>query len=300
MIMSVRAPRNPALAHRLEDLTRGQEGFLPSRLPDVRLMRVERMIPSTAISYEPSIVILAQGRKRGRLAGRSFTYDARNYLVLALPMPFECATMGSREEPMLGLSVRVNAATVAELVLEMDAPALSGSPRVVDAVPLTPELADAAERLATCLASPRDARILGPAIIREITYHALLGGQGAALQALAAPQTNFGQIARALRRIHLEYATDLDVGTLARDAALSVSAFHAHFKAVTSLPPQRYLQTVRLHKAQALMVGGMSAAEAAEKVGYGSASQFNREFKRLFGDTPRKVAAQSRRTLFAF
>lgn len=298
--MDSRFPVNAPLAERLDRLTEGREGFLPSLSPDVRLMRVERVIPSTAIAYEPSIVILAQGRKRGRLAGRTFVYDARDYLVLSVPMPFECETIGSREEPMLGMSIRVHAATVAELVLEMDKPAFSGSPRAIDAIPLTPELANAAERLATCLASPSEARILGPQIVREITYFALLGGQGAALQALAAPQTHFGQIARALRRIHLEYAADLDVGTLARDAGMSVSAFHARFKAVTSLPPQRYLQTIRLHKAQGLMVGGLSAAEAAGRVGYESASQFSREFKRLFGGTPREVAARSRRTLFAF
>lgn len=298
--MDFNFPRNITLAGKLEHLANGREGFLPSPLPDVRLMRVERHIPNAAIAYEPSIVIIAQGRKRGRVGERTFVYDARNYLVLSVPMPFECETIGSSTEPALGMSIRVNPSTVAELVLEMDAQAFSGSPTAIDATPLTPGIANAAERLAACLASPTEARILGPQTIREIIYHALCGGQGAALQALAAPQSNHGQIARALRRMHLEYAGDLDVAKLARDAGMSVSAFHAHFKATTSLPPQRYLQTIRLHKAQSLMVGGVSATEAAMEVGYKSPSQFSREFKRLFGGTPRQIAAKSRSSLFAF
>ena len=119
-------------------------------------------------------------------------------------------------------------------------------------------------------------------------------GQGGALRALATPQSGFGQIARALRRIHLDFAKSLDVTLLAREAGMSVSSFHANFKAVTSNPPLRYLQTIRLHKAQVLMVAGTPVAEAARRVGYESPSQFSREFKRLFGGTPKEVANRSR------
>ena len=122
-------------------------------------MRSTETHPSSPVSYDPSIVIIAQGRKRGRLGARAFTYDARNYLVLAVPLPFECETIGTPEEPMLGMAVRVNPATVAELLLEQDAapqPA-TGSPHVIAATPLTTELSDAAVRLAKCLRSPVEA-----------------------------------------------------------------------------------------------------------------------------------------------
>jgi hypothetical protein len=223
------------------------EGFGPSHLADVRLMLSTETHRNAPVSYDPSIIIIAQGRKRGRLGGRTFTYDLRNYLVLSVPLPFECETIGTAEEPMLGLAVRVNPVAVAELLLEMDSPApVTSAPlRSIAAVPLTPELNDAAVRLAKCLRSPVEARVLGPSIVREITYHALQGGQSNALRALAAPQSNFGQIARALRRIHADYARTLDVRTLAREAGMSVSTFHANFKAVTAKPPLRYLQTIR-------------------------------------------------------
>ena len=110
------------------------------------------------------------------------------------------------------------------------------------------------------------------------------------MRALAAPQSNFHQIARCLRRIHRNCAQALDVGTLAREAGMSVSTFHTHFKAMTAKPPLRYLQTVRLHKARVLIVGGTPVAETAREVGYESPSQFSREFKRLFGRTPREFA----------
>ncbi|WP_133795163.1 AraC family transcriptional regulator [Prosthecobacter fusiformis] len=292
---------NEPLATVLGQLVR-EEGFGVSSLPDVRLMYSTETYPSAPVSYDPSIVIIAQGYKHGRLADRAFTYDASHYLVLSLPLPFECQTIGSKEEPMLGMAVRVNPATIAELLLEMDTPpsAIMAPEQAIDAMPLTPELGDAALRLARCLQSPFEARILGPHIIREMTYRALCGGQGPALRALATPQSSFGQIARAMRRIHLDFGSTLDVASLAREAGMSVSTFHAHFKAVTSYPPLRYLQTIRLHKAQVFMVNGMAVAEAANKVGYESPSQFSREFKRLFGGTPKEITSKSKIALSMF
>lgn len=266
------------------------DGFLPTHLPDVRLLHSRIARPRGPISYEASIILLAQGRKIGHLGTRAFTYDASRYLVLSVPLPFECQTIGSAEEPMLGLAVRVNPVTVTELLLELDAPVGFEAPWAIDSTPTPPELSEAALRLARCLQSPVESRILGPGIMREITYHALRGGQGAALRALASPQSNFHQIARCLSRLHRDYARTFDVGALAREAGMSVSTFHSHFKAVTAKPPLRYLQTVRLHKARVLMVGGTPVAETARQVGYESPSQFSREFKRLFGKTPREIA----------
>lgn len=277
------------------------EGFGATPLPDVRLMHSTETHPSAPVSYDPSIVIIAQGHKHGRLGGRKFVYNASNYLVLSVPLPFECETIGTVDEPLLGMAVRVNPATVAELLLELDEPLPpGGSPTAIDATPLTPELSDAAIRLARCLQSPTEARILGPQIVREITFRALCGERGAGLRALATPQSNFNQIARALKRIHTDFAQTLEVSALAREAGMSVSTFHANFKAITANPPLRYLQTIRLHKAQVLMVSGTPVADAARQVGYESASQFSREFKRLFGGTPKEVASRSRVALSMF
>jgi AraC-like DNA-binding protein len=279
-----------------------EEGFLSTALPDVRLMHSRGSHPSSPVVYEPSIVIIAQGYKRARLGGATYVYDSRNYLVLSVPLPFECQTVGTSTKPMLGLAIRVTPVAVAELLLEWESPwpATSFLPRAIEASPLTAELMDGAVRLAKCLQSPLESRVLGPAIIREIVYRVLCGKHGDALRALATPRSNFSQIARSLRRIHSDYPQRLEVASLAREASMSVSTFHASFKAVTSKSPLHYLQTIRLHKAQALIAGGIAVAEAARQVGYESPSQFSREFKRLFGGTPMEIARQSRSALFAF
>lgn len=289
----------PRMVSLLSELVHG-EGFTSSRLPGVKFMRSNHHVPPSPIAYDPSIVIIAQGRKIGHIADQTFVYDANNYLVLAVPMPFECETCGTPDAPVLGLSVLVTPATVAELLVQIGSLPVNGdsSPQAIGAAPLDEALSDAAVRLLESLRSPDDARILGPQIVREMTYRVLLGPLGANLRALAAPHSHFGQISRVLNRIHTDFARACDIETLAREAGMSVSTFHAHFKAVTSSSPLQYLKTIRLHKARMLMVhDGASAANAATRVGYESSSQFSREFKRLFGDAPAAVASQLRASL---
>jgi AraC-like DNA-binding protein len=276
------------------------EGFLPSRLPDVRFMRSTLHVPRTPVAYRPGIFIVAQGRKWGHVGARTFVYDPHHYLVLTLPLPFECETLGAPDEPLLGLSVGLTPALVAELALQLPmGPAdRRGAPRAIESAEIDLALAQAAVRLLEALRTDDDARVLGPSIVREIVYRVLRGPLGANVRALAAPHSHFGQIGRVLNRIHAEFSRALDVGALAREAGMSVSTFHAHFKAVTAASPLQYVKNTRLHKARLLMVNeGASAAQAAMAVGYESASQFSREFKRLFGATPAAEAANLRASL---
>ncbi|CCJ79468.1 Transcriptional regulator, AraC family [Cronobacter dublinensis 1210] len=137
------------------------------------------------------------------------------------------------------------------------------------------------------LSHPQEAQILGPAIVKELYYRVLMGEQGGAIRAALASVGKFSRIARVLQRIHTDYAGRLDVATLAAEAGMSAPAFHAHFKAVTRNSPVQYIKAVRLHQARLMMIrDNLSAATAAVRVGYESPSQFNREFRRLFGRTP--------------
>jgi AraC-like DNA-binding protein len=297
-----RSAPNARMISLLTALAQG-EGFSPSRLPGVKFMRSVHNIPASPITYDPCIVIIAQGRKRGRMGGQTFVYDPNNYLVLAVPLPFECETHGSPEVPLLGLSIGVSPAVVAEIMIQLETAPIDfdRSPQAMASTPLDEDLSNAAVRLLEALGSADDARILGPHIVREIVYRVVRGPLGGNLRALAAPHSHFGQISRVLNRIHAEFSRNFDMETLAREAGMSVSTFHAHFKAVTSSSPLQYLKTIRLHKARMLMVhDGTSAAHAASQVGYESASQFSREFKRLFGNAPATVAAQLRSSLMRF
>jgi AraC-like DNA-binding protein len=274
-----------------------KEGFSSSHLRGVMFIRSNKPFPRMPVVYEPSIVIVGQGRKIGYLGDQVYIYDPLNYLVLSVPLPFECETQATPKEPYLAVSVRVDPVTVGELLIEMDDDSGAGKvmPQGICSTPLTDELIGATVRLLECLKKPLDSRVLGPNIVREIIYRVLFGEQGGALRALAVRHGRFSQIARVLRRIHTEYDKELDIEFLAGEANMSISTFHHNFKAVTSSSPLQYLKNIRLHKALMLMVrDGLNAGTAAGKVGYESSSQFSREFKRYFGNTPADEAARLR------
>lgn len=266
-----------------------QEGYTRTQLDGVRLMRANGPLGRTPVLYEPSIIIVCQGQKRGYLADKIYHYDPLHYLVLSVPLPFSSETDASPEEPLLAVSVRLDMTALADLVMAVDhhVSQVSGAPVGIVSTPLDDTLADTTVRLLRALCSPLEARILGPGIVRELIFRVLLGEQGGAIRAALACHGNFGRIARTLRRIHLDYARPLDVASLAQEAGLSVPAFHAHFKAVAATSPIQYIKSLRLHQARLMMIrDNVTAAGAAARVGYESASQFNREFKRLFGRSP--------------
>ena len=277
------------------------EGIHPTMLDGVQLMRASHPIRRMQVLYDPGIVIVGQGRKRGYLGDQVFTYDAHNYLVLSVPLPFECETEASPELPMLAVSIRVDLAVLSELLMKMDGTPGSATPAMPQGIystKLDAQLSETTVRLLECLGDPAEARILGPQIVREITYRVLCGQQGGALRAAAALYSRFGQVSRTVQRIHAEYARGLTVEQLAETAGMSASAFHQNFKAVTSTSPLQYLKTIRLHKARMLMVHeGLRAGMAAVRVGYESSSQFSREFRRLFGASPIEETARVRRVL---
>lgn len=291
--------RKQSMVELLRVLAR-EEGVTESRVPGVNLFRASHPQPRTPLVYDPGIFIIGQGSKRGYLGDRVFTYDAHNYLVLSVPMPLECETDASPEEPLLGLLIRVTPQVLGELLVEMEGEvSFNGEiPRGISAVPLTDALTDAVVRLLECLRSSTDSRVLGSQNAREIIYRVLRGEQGRALQALATRYSDFSLIAGTLARIHSDYADPLDLKSLAREAGMSVSTFYHRFRAVTATSPLQYLKSIRLHKARTLMVQeGFNASTAAVRVGYESPSQFSREFKRLFGKSPADEAATMRARL---
>jgi AraC-like DNA-binding protein len=264
-----------------------KDGVTPTPAPGVELWKASAPMARTPAVYTPRIIIIAQGRKRAWLGEQSFVYDPEHLLVLSVPMPFECETMASPEEPLLGLCIAVDQMLVGELLLEMG-DAIGDEPvAYVSSAALNREVTDAAVRLAEALTAPADCRILAPQIVREIVYRVLTSEEGKVLRLLTAQPNRHGQIARVLRRIHSDYASDLDVASLAREANMGVSSFHHAFRDATATSPLQYLKSIRLHRARALLVlDGVNAQDAARMVGYTSASQFSREYRRMFGCSP--------------
>ncbi len=282
----------------LLDALATREGPNTTSLSGVKFFRISRPLPRHAAVYEPWIIIIAQGAKRVYFSGDVYIYDADNYLVTAVPMPAECEIpCASAADPYLSLTIRVDPAMIGELLLEMEAEPqdMQPIPRGLYTNRLTQPLKDAAVRLLECLKSPADSKVLGPLCVREIVYRVLQGEHGEVLGALAARNTHFAQISRVLEHLHRDYARPIAVEALARQARMSPSSFYQRFKAVTAMSPLQYLKSVRLGKARLLMIqDGSTASAAAFAVGYESAPQFSREYKRQFGVSPGQDARLTR------
>jgi AraC-like DNA-binding protein len=265
------------------------EGYNLTALPDVRFLRSNRPLQRAPVLYDPGVIIVCQGRKRGFLGDEVYLYDAQHYLAVSVPVPFSMETDASEAEPLLAIYLRLDFAIASELLLQIAAAGqgAEAAPKGLLSSPMDARLQDTVLRFLQAMASPLEAAVLGPALVREIYFRVLTGDQGAALRAALAAQGQFGKVARAIRRIHGGFGQPLDVAQLAGEAGMSAPSFHAHFRAVTGTSPMQYLKSTRLHQARLLMVrSGMTASAACGAVGYESPSQFSREFKRMFGRGP--------------
>ncbi|KWF64618.1 AraC family transcriptional regulator [Burkholderia pseudomultivorans] len=277
------------------------EGYNLTALPSVRILRSNRPLARTPVLYDPGIVIVCQGRKRGYFGDRLYLYDAHHYLAVSVPVPFSMETDATPERPLLALYLHLDFAMAAELAAQIDRAGGAGrvqAPRSMMSTPMDETMQASVLRFLDALHRPLEAAVLGPGLLRELYFRVLTGAQGDSMRAALAMRGPFGRIGRSLRLIHAGYAQPLDVAQLAAEAGMSVPSFHSHFKAVTQLSPMQYVKSTRLHQARLLMVRQDLTAEAASHaVGYTSPSQFSREFKRLFGLTP---AAETRRMRDSF
>lgn len=277
------------------------EGYNLTALPSVRILRSDRALSRTPVLYDPGIVIVCQGRKRGYFGDQLFVYDAQHYLAVSVPVPFDMETDATPAQPLLALYLHLDFTVAADLVLQIDrqcAAEAPQAPRSMLSSPIDADMRTSVLRFLEALNRPLEAAVLAPGLLRELYFRVLTGPQGRSLREALAARGQYGKIGRALRRIHADYAAALDLPQLAREAGMSVPAFHSHFKQITQTSPMQYLKSTRLHKARLLMVRQNLTAEAAgHAVGYASASQFSREFRRLFGLTP---ALEARRLRAAF
>ncbi|MEM8640178.1 MAG: AraC family transcriptional regulator [Cyanobacteria bacterium P01_G01_bin.54] len=272
------------------------QGFVATSIPGVRFFWSTQAVARTPLLYSAGIIIIRQGHKIGYLGDRVFRYDEQNYLILGAPLPFDCETYATPEKPLLGIFLDIDLALLHELVaiVMADSPTLkleaNAVPRGVEPVKLDDAMRDATERLLRCLTSSLDSKALGRSLVRELLYRVLRGCHGQSLYALTHHHGQYARVTKALNRIHQDYALPLTVEVLAQESQMSVSAFHRTFKQITADSPLQYLKKIRLNKAKSLIVSeGIQASVAASRVGYESASQFSREFKRYFKVLPSKA-----------
>jgi AraC-like DNA-binding protein len=247
---------------------------------------------------EPTLAVVAQGVKATTLNGRTFTYGAGQFLVVSVDLPvIGHITHASPAEPFLAFVLELRPQTIAALLLETRAPA-TGEPEAIDGAPAgiavsdaSPALLDALARLLALIDAPDDAAALAPGIEREILWRLITGPQGATIRQIGLADGRLAHLTRAIRWIRGHYNETLRVEELASLATMSVSSFHRHFRAVTSMTPIQFQKEIRLHEARARLLaqpGDVTGVGFA--VGYDSPSQFSREYRRMFGVPPSRDA----------
>lgn len=270
------------------------DGVCDTAVPGLLLARQPTPTDPIALVVDPSLCIVAQGAKEVFLAGEVYRYDPAHSLLVSVDLPISARVVeATPARPCLAVRLSFEPTVVGELLADcLDAPPPGPPARGLDLNLVEPRLLDAVGRLVALLDAPRDIAALAPLVIREVTYRVLTGPQGARLRQVAAAGAPGERIARAVRWLKDHFVDPLRVESLAREARMSLSGFHQHFKAVTGLSPLQYQKWLRLHEARRLMLGkGLDAAEAAFRVGYESPSQFSREYRRLFGAPPRQDVA---------
>jgi AraC-like DNA-binding protein len=270
----------------------------PSAIEGLMVTATDAPTAPRAGVAEPSLGLVIQGRKRTVSGDRVFDYAAGEFLISQLDLPVVGqVTAASAMRPFLGIGIRLEPSEIAAMLLE-SADALDGAaaraPGIAVASADAP-LLDALSHLAGLLDAPRDVPILAPLYRREVLWRLLTGPQGAVVRQIGLADGNLAHIARTVQWIRDHHDDPIRIGQLAALAGMSESTFHRHFRAVTHLTPIQYQKAVRLQQARlALVSGGLDVAEVAHAVGYDSASQFSREYRRLFGAPPGRDAQRIR------
>ncbi len=275
------------------------DGGVDTAIPNLKLFRGSNTeVPNCAIMTSV-FAMMAQGAKRITVGDDTYDYDARHYLISSVDLPiFARITQASITEPYLGLGLAIDPLKINELTAAMPKNrAFEGVDRGIAVGQLSVDIQNTALRLARLLDTPADIPVLAPIIERELLYRLLAGPLGSRLRQAAASGSHSHQIVRAIDWLKTNLDQPLSIERLASLANMSRSSLHHHFKALTAMTPLQYQKQLRLQEARRLMlVNDTDAASAAHHVGYESPSQFNREYRRMFGAPPGRDVAQFRQS----
>jgi AraC-like DNA-binding protein len=267
-------------------------------IPELKLYRFSRPTDPLHVLYEPAVFVVVQGRKHVTLGDETYVYDRSQYLTVSMDLPVVGKVVeASPAEPYLCMTLTVDPRDLAALIVETrrQLPSDDHDGRALYVSPLRAPLLEGFLRLVRLLDATEDIPVLAPLILREIDYRLLHSEQFGRLAQMAIGDGRLRRVSGAIAWIKEHFAEPLQIEALAKQVNMSPSALHHHFKAVTAMSPVQYQKRLRLGEARRLLLSGAPSAEAvAYEVGYASASQFSREYARLFGQPPRRDASQVR------
>lgn len=277
------------------------EGDTLTEIPWLRLYR--RSVPTACASaaYVPSLVVFVQGQKQINVGKTTYLCNGSNFLLTSVDLPVVSQVIAAtKKEPILGLVLMLEMPLVRDILSQQEFHLReeSADTRGMAIGVTSVELLGACSRLVDLLDVPQDIPFLGSLIQREVIYRLLRSPQGRHLRAIATLGEQSHRTSKAVEWLRMNYAKPLRIEQLAAMARMGVSTLHHQFRSLTALSPLQYQKQLRLHVARERMLNdGLDAASAAFEVGYESASQFNREYSRFFGQPPKRDV-QARRLAF--
>jgi len=301
--------RRAEVAACIERMTPG-DGVHPTAVPRLKLIRMSSGSELNHSLHEPAICLPVQGRKRVLLGDELTVYDTEEFLVVSQDVPISSQVIDATPEaPYLCVKLAFSPGEVAALMLELGqtaaAPPGAGSmataPREVCAralytTPTTLPLLDALLRLVRLLDTPQDIAALAPLAVREILYRLLSGPEGWRLAQIGRPDGQGSRVSEVIDWLRAHYSEPLRIEQLAASVHMSGSSLHRHFRAVTAMSPLQFQKALRLQEARRrMLIDGADATSAGFHVGYESASQFSREYARMFGAPPSRDMRRMRR-----
>ncbi|MCS0316289.1 AraC family transcriptional regulator [Vibrio diabolicus] len=251
------------LAKHIEKWANGANQY-DTEIPGLRFSRWATPTPPTSYTHNPSICLIAQGRKRVLLG---------------------------EDKPYLGVIMELDLTEISQLIVdsELTFNQSKEAQKGIAVGELSEPLLDAFLRLIELLDEGQSIKILAPIIKREIFYRLLITEQGARLNQIVTAGSHSHQIAKAIDWLKNNFVKPLSVSELAAYSGMSKSAFYTHFRSMTSMTPLQFQKKLRLSEARRLMLTeNLDAMATTFKVGYESPSQFSREYSRLFGAPPSK------------
>lgn len=276
----------------LEAQGNGADGFYPTSLDGMNIIKLSGRTQPNAMVYKPSLCITVQGAKEVAFGERVFDYGEMAFLLVSVEMPaFSRVTKATKDRPYIGITLDLDVGMLREVMdLLEDVPVPSNDQGLgVFAADLEDDLADCVHRLVRLLDNPKGIPVLQSTIMREICFWLLTGKHAGEVCKLILPNSHMQRVADAIYLLRENFTKPVRIEHLAAAARMSASSFHQHFKTLTSMTPLQYQKQLRLLEARRLMASeDVNVSDAAFQVGYESPSQFSREYARMFGAPPKR------------